>query len=84
MAGDDELGIVLYESTDELLGVVVSGASIGTDEYGKASLDDRHWPMEHIGRRIGLDGESTQFFDFEGSFVGRGILQPAADTDGGG
>ena len=31
MAGDDELGVVLYEATDELLGVVVGGASIGTN-----------------------------------------------------
>ena len=82
MAGNNELGVVLYEATDELLGVVVGGASIGTDEYGEAPLDDRDWPMQYIGRRLGLDGQPTEFFDFEGGFVGCGILQPAADTDG--
>ena len=52
----------------------MSGASIGTDEYGKAPLDDRDRPMQYVGRRLGLDGESTEFFDFEGGFVGGGIL----------
>ena len=84
MTRNDKLGVVLHEAIDELLGVVMSGAGIGANQHWEAALDDGDWPMEHIGRRIGFDCQATQFFDFERGLVGRGVLQPAPDTDGGG